>query len=68
VKYQIIRQADDETSSCFTVFGKKAMGGCTVATTGKVIILATFDEKKGHTSAGCSNSVGELAKYLKEAL
>lgn len=28
------------------------------------IVLAVFDEKKGHTSAGCNTAVADLIKFL----
>jgi hypothetical protein len=68
VKYQIIRQFECEVSGCYTVYGKKALGGCALVFAGKVVILATFDEKLGHTSPACNESVAELAKYLKNVL
>jgi hypothetical protein len=65
-KYQIIRSFEDELSNCYSVYGKKTLGGIAIATTGKVIIIATFDEKKQHTSPGCNENVSMLAKYFKE--
>lgn len=35
---------------------------------GKVIIVATFDEKKNHTSVGCNLVIADLAKHLKNSL
>ncbi|RYG67468.1 hypothetical protein EON64_07355 [archaeon] len=67
-KYQIIRQFDDEASGCYTVYGKKAMGGVAIVNAGKVIVVATFDEKKQHTSPGCNESIAEFAKYLKSVM
>lgn len=66
VKYQIIRSLVDEMSDCYTVYGKKALGGIGITITGKVIIIATFDEKKGHNSPGCNENITELAKYFKK--
>ena len=40
-------------------------GGACVAVTNTAIIIATFNELKGHTSAGCNTNVSELVKYLK---
>jgi hypothetical protein len=39
-------------------------GGCCVASAGKCFIVGTFDELKGHTSAGCNEVIVEMAKYL----
>lgn len=39
-------------------------GGCCIASGGKCIIVGTFDENKGHTSAGCNEVITEMAKYL----
>lgn len=44
------------------------MGGIACAVAGPVIVVATFDEKKGHTSPACNEAVAQLAKYLKEHL
>ncbi len=68
IKYQIIRSFEDENSGCYTVYGKKSLGGIAIVNAGKVFLVATFDEKKGHVSPGCNENVGELAKYLKDAL
>ena len=68
VKYQIIKSFDEETSTCFSVYGKKAMGGIAIVTTGKVIIIATFDEKKNHAAPLCNDNVQTLAKYLKDSM
>jgi hypothetical protein len=67
-KFQVIRQFDDEASSCYTVYGKKAMGGCVAVIAGPVIIVATFDEKQGHAGPSCNDAVSQLAKYFKEQL
>lgn len=64
VKYQIIRTFDDENSGCYTVYGKKTLGGCGVVDCGKVIVIATFDEKQGHTSVGMNNVLSDLAKHV----
>jgi hypothetical protein len=64
VKYQIIRTFDDENSGCYTVYGKKTMGGCGLVDCGRVIVIATFDEKKGHQSVGMNNVLSDLAKHV----
>ena len=40
-------------------------GGACVAVSNTAIVVATFNELQGHTSAGCNNNVTELVKYLK---
>ena len=40
-------------------------GGACLAVSNTAIVIATFDELKGHTSAGCNTNVTELVKYLK---
>ena len=67
-KFQVIRQFDDEASTCYTVYGKKAMGGCAIVLAKAVIVVATFDERQGHTSPTCNEAVAQLAKYFKEKL
>jgi hypothetical protein len=67
-KYQVIRQFEDEVSTCYTVYGKKAMGGCVAVLAGPVIVVASFDEKQGHAGPGCNEAVAQLSKYFKEQL
>eukprot|EP01038_Epipyxis_sp_PR26KG_P013536 gene13536-18156_t len=62
-KYQIIRSLEEEHSQCFT-----AMGGLTVANCKKCIIIATYDEAKGHTAIASGNVIADLAKFLKNNL
>ena len=38
--------------------------GCTIIGAGKCILIATFDEAKGHKSADCNAILTELAKHL----
>jgi len=63
-KQQILRAFQDDDANTFVVFGKVMKGGCCIAGAGKCIIVATFDELKGHSSAGCNEVVVEMAKYL----
>jgi len=65
VKYQFIRGGIDDDSKCNTIQGKKVKGGCVVAACESLIVVATFDERENHTSAGCATVVADLAKYLK---
>lgn len=67
-KYQIIRSFKDETTSCYTVLGKKAMGGIAIVHSGKVIVMGTFDEKQGHSSPGCNETISNVAAHLKAQL
>ena len=64
-KYQILKTFEDDHSGCYTAYGKKPKGGCCVVVTNKVIIVATFDESLGHKSAGCNETVADIAKILK---
>eukprot|EP01036_Dinobryon_divergens_P023218 gene23218-31543_t len=68
VKYQIIRSVVDEASNCFSVHGKKTMGGCCAFHAGKVFLVATFDEKKNHNAVGCAAVLSDLAKYLRDSM
>lgn len=64
-KYQVLRSfTDEECGGAFTVYGKKTMGGCCLLATNIAIVLALFEEKEGHTSAGCNVAVSELGKFL----
>ena len=65
VKYQFIRGGIDDDSKCNTIHGKKVKGGCVVAATEALVVVATFDEKEGHTGAGCATAVADLVKYLQ---
>jgi hypothetical protein len=44
------------------------MGGCAIVLCEKVVIIATFDETKGHTAPACNAVVSDLAKHLKSTL
>lgn len=68
VKYQVIRALVDEVSSCYSIHGKKSQGGIGVVNCGKCVLVATFDEKKQHSSPGCHGCLADLAKYLNEQL
>mmetsp|Transcript_32773 Transcript_32773/g.55254 ORF Transcript_32773/g.55254 Transcript_32773/m.55254 type:complete len:321 (+) Transcript_32773:86-1048(+) len=68
VKYQVIRSLTDENSTCYTVHGKKSMGGVGLVKCPKCILVATFDETKGHTAPGCHTVMADLAKYLKDSM
>lgn len=64
-KMQILRAFEDDDAGCYMVYGKKMKGGACVAVSNTAIIIATFNELKGHTSSGCNTNVSELVKYLK---
>ena len=67
IKYQIIKSFNDqEGSSCYTVYGKYRKEGICIVATNKAIIIGTYDEMKGHTSAECNTSVMEVGKHLKK--
>jgi hypothetical protein len=38
--------------------------GVCIASAGKCIVVGSFDELKGHSSAGCNEVIVEMAKYL----
>ena len=67
IKYQILQSFNDtEGSNCYTVYGKYKKEGICIVATSKVIIIGTYDEMKGHTSAECNASVMEVGKHLKK--
>lgn len=66
-KQQILRSSKDEESGNYIIFGKITRGGSCIATAGKCILIATHSEPKGHTAAGCNETVIEMAKYLAQA-
>lgn len=78
-KQQILRSFKDDDVQNFIIYGKivslfpfllatltfsQMKGGCCICGAGKCIIVATFDEIKGHSSAGCNDVIQEMAKYL----
>jgi hypothetical protein len=65
-KQQILRSSKDDDSGNFVIFGKLQKGGSCIATGGKCILVATFSELKGHSAAGCNETVIEMAKYLSQ--
>ena len=65
IKYQILQSFHDkEGSNCYTVYGKYRKEGVCIVATNKAIIIGTYDEMKGHTSAECNSSVMEVGKHL----
>lgn len=44
------------------------MGGCGLVLTGKCILIATFDETKGHNAPSCHGVLADLGKHLKETM
>lgn len=66
-KQQILREFREEETNNYTVFGKiMRTGSCLVHAT-KCIIIATFDEAKGHSPSACNTVVSDVAKYLQQA-
>jgi hypothetical protein len=64
VKYQFLRGAEDLTSKCNTVYGKKSKGGVVVCATKSAIVIATYDEIKGHSAAACGAVVSDMCGNL----
>lgn len=44
------------------------MGGCALFLCGKVVVVGTYDEARGHTSPACNAAISDVAKYLRETL
>lgn len=44
------------------------MGGCGLVLTGKCVLIATFDETKGHTAPACQGVLSDLGKHLKDTM
>jgi hypothetical protein len=64
-KYQVIRNfKEDETGGLLTLYGKVQQGGCAIVHADKCILIGTFMESKGHTSAGCYDVLRLMAGYL----
>lgn len=68
IKYQVVRSVEDESSKCYAVFGKKAMGGCALFNCGRCIVITTYDEAKGHNNAANTTITSDSAKHLKNHL
>ena len=64
VKYQFLRGVEDDTSKCNTIYGKKSKGGVVIAATKSVIVIATYDETKGHAAANCGAVVTDISGNL----
>lgn len=63
-KQQVIRNFKDEETGQQCLYGKFAMGGSCIVNAGRCIIIATFNETKGHTSAGCNDVVHIISRFL----
>eukprot|EP01041_Mallomonas_annulata_P007153 gene7153-14567_t len=63
-KQQILRAFQDDEANAYVAYGKIMKGGCGIFGTQKCILVGTFDETKGHTSAACNNVLTEVAKHL----
>lgn len=46
----------------------QTMGGCGLVLTGKCVLIATFDETKGHTAPACQGVLSDLGKHLKDTM
>jgi hypothetical protein len=66
VKYQIVKQFEEENSGCYSIYGKKTRGGICLIITSIAIIIGTFDENKNHTAANCNSVISDLGKYLNK--
>ena len=64
VKYQFLRGVEDDTSKCNTIYWKKSKGGVVIAATKSVIVIATYDETKGHAAANCGAVVTDISGNL----
>lgn len=63
-KQQIIRSFKDEDTGLTTIYGKVTQGGSCIVHAGRCILIATFSESKGHTSAGCNEILRLMGNYL----
>lgn len=66
-KQQIIRNFKDEESGLQVIYGKFSQGGSCIINAGKCVIIATFNEMEGHTSAGCNEIIHHMARYLNKS-
>ena len=66
-KHQILRNFIDEETKGRMIYSKTSKAGACIAVAGPVTIVGTFDENKGHTSAGCNEVVTLMARHLVKA-
>ena len=64
VKYQFLRGVEDDGSKCNTIYGKKSKGGIVISATNSVIVIATYDEAKGHAGSNCGAIVTDISGNL----
>jgi len=63
-KQQVLRNYKDEETGLTVIFGKIAQGGSCLVHAGKCILIATFNEGSGHTSAACNETLILMGRYL----
>lgn len=63
-KQQITRTSKGDETDLPVVLTKVPMGGSIVASAGKCILIATFDENKGHQAAACNDTMNIMANYI----
>lgn len=66
-KQQVTRNFVDEKAGVQVICGKIPQGGCCIAHGGKCILIGTFDEKQGHTSPECNETITYMAMYLAKS-
>ena len=62
-KEQITRVVKGEETNLPVVYTRKALGGSIVANAGRIILIATFDEKKDHIPSECYDSINRMSYY-----
>jgi hypothetical protein len=66
-KQQITRSFKDEDTGLQVIFSKFPQGGSCVANGGKCILIATYNETKGHNSPDCNETITLMARYLAKS-
>jgi hypothetical protein len=65
-KMQILRSYIDNyrSQSSRVVFAKSSFGGCCLVCCKSAIIIGTYEERNGHTSSDCNETVIQYGRYL----
>jgi len=67
-KQQITRQFDHENTGLPVIYSKFSQGGSCIASAEKCILIATYNESKGHTSPDCNETITLMAMYLAKSV
>ena len=63
-KQQVTRTGKGEETDMPVMYARFPSGGSIVASAGKCILIATFDENKGHQPSICNDTINQMANYI----